>query len=411
MFDFMKATSIEILRKWEADSECFSKGALVKVHRGKAALKEVLEIDKENNCSLNLVMNGKNLMEFHGDEYFCPTCEKLVRTAYTMDKAEELNVSFLNEEFTFDQALEQMKPFLGILEDGYYCIWDTALYPTDGNNNLFCEYTNNKYLRGSCVVYTRDYYWGDNIPYFMIATQSKRNFDLERIDYYRKNGTGRAIAYYIDGNITALLDGHHKALAAAIEHRKCNALVISKCQFCMKNEDGKMKDYLYANGVYFSCEELGIEVKKNNNKETKNAISFNAISAKEMEDEYPFDIDTNGLVNYYPTAEEQVYISKFGTIGDELIDDYLNGKIVYDESKLCEFFEALSGLKHNRLFEILDYTWYVKHDLCGVELLGCIAEKMLKLPRTELVEKWLIQFVVEVEENHPEVARLVMSSL
>lgn len=52
---------------------------------------------------------------------------------------------------------------------------------------------------------------------------------MKRINYYRTKPDCRAIAYYMDGNITALIDGHHKAIAAAMEHKQCCALVISKC--------------------------------------------------------------------------------------------------------------------------------------------------------------------------------------
>ena len=151
------------------------------------------------------------------DEDFCPTCEKIVRSGYQLGKG-EFHIEKLNEgEVSFADAFYEIVPALGLLRDNYYVILDTELYPTDGNGHLFWHVPDsNQPMPGSCLYYRGDGEWGLLRPYFTIATQSIKNLNKCRVDYYREHAGCRVLAYYMDGYMTALIDGHHKAMAAAL---------------------------------------------------------------------------------------------------------------------------------------------------------------------------------------------------
>ncbi len=87
--------------------------------------------------------------------------------------------------------------------------------------------------------------------YFTVATQSVRKFSQGRIAYYRQNPGCRAVAFFEDGYMTALLDGHHKAMAAAIDHKMINALVIMPCYGISRYEgEGICKEYIHSGNMF-----------------------------------------------------------------------------------------------------------------------------------------------------------------
>lgn len=144
----------------------------------------------------------------------------------------EFHIEKLNEgEVSFADAFYEIVPALGLLRDNYYVILDTELYPTDGNGHLFWNVPDsNQPMPGSCLYYRGDGEWGLLRSYFTIATQSIKNLNKCRVDYYREHIGCRALAYYMDGYMTALIDGHHKVMAAALEHKKVKAEKISEVE-------------------------------------------------------------------------------------------------------------------------------------------------------------------------------------
>lgn len=176
-----KPTKIEVVTGWEKDDDTyFAPGALVAVKNGKGILREVM-LEPAPQSMMSLMLGDKPLFQL-----------------------------------------------LGLLNSGYYTVWDTSLYPTDGNGHLFWKVPNEMVpLPGTCEYYYGDCEYADPHPYFMVGTQPRENYNAERVAYYRGHPGARAIAYFMEGYMTALLDGHHKAFAAALEHEKVNALVIT----------------------------------------------------------------------------------------------------------------------------------------------------------------------------------------
>ena len=405
--------NMEIKRIWEKSEDYFADGALIYVHNGKGFLYSIGSVESENKTYFTLMFKDMPLFYLQGDEYFCPTCEKIVRSGYQLEQTNEFHVDAINKENTsFEEALCEIQPILGLLKDGYYCVWDTMICPTDGNGNLFWDYPNDEHAKhGSCVYYRGDSEWATCWPHYTIATQPRRKMSKERVEYYRKRPECRAIAYYMDGNLTALIDGHHKAMAAALEHREVKTLVISPCYHIYHTtESGEKKLYLAANDVTFLSDEC--EIKSYNYvREVLGPEQMNSVLSMMPTDidNYKFDINTKELASYYPIVEEYASIDAFGEISESIIDAFISGECVFDKD-ICTFIEAVAGLRHERLFEILDFVLYQKRYEQN-NIMMCALKQMVKLPRTEQIEEYLIQYLTEKEDEFPSIGKFILDYL
>lgn len=207
-------------------------GVIIRIQNGKAALRTEYRAYNDQGM-ISLSLNGVPLVKFHDDAYFCPTVEKLVSAGYglnTCDNGLFFQLSdALNAPFeSISVSMEILKPLLGLLQDGYYLIADMELFPTDGSDSFFWNITNKeKWNPATCPTHTiMSSYWGTPVPKYLLATQPPHLFNEERVQHYRSNTNSRAIAYYTEGYLCALLDGHHKATAAALEGKTVNSIVI-----------------------------------------------------------------------------------------------------------------------------------------------------------------------------------------
>ena len=193
--------------------------------------------DKEagNGGFLALVFDDVPLIRFHGDAYFCPTCEKLVSAGYGRDKCTDNSLraagDSLNGTFeSIEKCFDSLKLLLGLLPDGYYALSDEEVFPTDGNGNFFWSVNNTATLnRASCPVYENDngdFRWSVPDPKYLLPTQPPRLFNAERVAFYRGRDDARALAVSMEGYLCALLDGHHKATAAALDGRPIRTIMI-----------------------------------------------------------------------------------------------------------------------------------------------------------------------------------------
>lgn len=409
---FGSGSKVHIVKKLENTEKYFAPGILIFVENGAGDLYEAHVRENGNEC-YNLQLKGTPLFQLQGDEYFCPTCEKIVRTAYQLEQTEDFRLDKINtEEIGLEEIVSEITPLLKLLKSGFYCLWDTKLYPTDGNGNLFWDYpNNNNVLPGSCVFYFGDGEWGTRVPHFMIATQPKKLLNMDRVNYYRTKSKCKAIAYYMDGNITALLDGHHKAMAAAMDHRPCDSVVITKCFCgCRNNSKGQMQRYISTNDIYFSIDELPAKFNKDNylinnyEKVIESDFEFNVFS----KDSFPCDIDSKLLASYYPFVKEVVSADVIGPITDEYIDDYLNDKINLSAVDYSLLLDALTLNNKDRLFETINHTLY-HTDM--MDFIMPSLEKLFQMPKTEELEEYLISYMVEVEEEHPDAGRYIAQNL
>ena len=261
---FFSNTKIEIIKK-------VPDGIVIAVTGAKAALKceitgtEAQEID--TTLPMVMTLNGIPLMEMHPS--YCPTCCGLLATGYGLDNAkcnELTKISDkINSGFTaVEDLLETIKPLIGLFEDGVYLIRDTKTFPVDGDGHFFWAVPDE---RTYFNAYTDAYYITDLMQLcelkgvFLYPTQSRNRYDESRVKHYMDlfgSGTEkpRAIAYNAMGGMSALLDGHHKACAAARLHAPLDTIVITKGHLAGG------KDNIQINFGYYLDTEYDIAVDK-----------------------------------------------------------------------------------------------------------------------------------------------------
>lgn len=251
---FFQKPKIEILAAHPSDFALIHGNNLMFLLRdGKAHLKSVwytVKTDEppyEMNYSA-LELNGTPLL--HIQSSGCPTCESLLAAGYGMPEdcaemrqaAKNLSLPFT----TLEDALERLAPIFGLLLTGVYMLSVSDYYPTDGDGHFFWNAPN----AYTTVPATAELYDSVNYrclpsyPCFLYPTQPTAKHDASRVEYYRaKLRAGEriapALAYSVGGSMSALLDGHHRAAACALEGVKLPCLTISPANYSL-NAGGKI---------------------------------------------------------------------------------------------------------------------------------------------------------------------------
>ncbi len=133
---------------------------------------------------------------------------------------------------SLDISVERIAPLIGLMASGLYLVMDCELFPTLRGWNY----------RGSCLdkmcfgpeaKFTTSMCGDDyDAPLFFMPTQRASQLNPARIGEYMEMlrqedyRMPRAVALYLNGCATLLLDGHHKAAAAAALGRCVRTLVI-----------------------------------------------------------------------------------------------------------------------------------------------------------------------------------------
>lgn len=144
-----------------------------------------------------------------------------------MSVSGRINAGFKNME----QSVKDIAPLLGLFADGDYVVADYDLYPCTGNG---AHFWNGRYDGPDLLHMFYAFPNGSVIydsPLCLFPTQRVSGMDLDRVEYYKNrlsegNRYPRAVAYYLSGGMALLLDGHHKAAAAAWAGCPVRCLVI-----------------------------------------------------------------------------------------------------------------------------------------------------------------------------------------
>ena len=259
---FQKTKVIEYARPDVTGFEWCKEGLVFKVVNGLDKLKHVRGASNENYYyDQQLTLNDVPLVQGHFPA--CPTCYGMLATGYGIEKvkSDELDAvrESLNQNYLgIDSAFSALIPLLKLLSDGIYMLADVELAPTDGHKffyNVANEMTENSALCDQ--FYNSDFLAvTDGFPAFMYPTQSSSSINDERVDGYRnrlkQGGEIRGLAYYEKGFVCALLDGHHKAIAAAQLGKKLRCLTIIPLDSCLFEESKlpyrkrRVKTFLFA---------------------------------------------------------------------------------------------------------------------------------------------------------------------
>ena len=239
---FWDKTEVKIIKEIDtADNWWCSSAVLFSVKNGKNTIGEKSSpFNKDYEYYSHLQLKGKSLVQGQFPE--CPTCKGMLATGYGIENIEcpelETARTCMNSSFvSIMDSAEKIKPLLGLLRDGYYALADTICFPSDGEGHFFYEVPNElKYYEAACYGYycNWDYSCCDHFPMFLYPTQSASLINYERVEYYAQilkteDESPRALAYHLYGFMNALLDGHHKACAAASLGKCVRCLTIIPC--------------------------------------------------------------------------------------------------------------------------------------------------------------------------------------
>lgn len=207
-------------------------GALVLLANALGKIKRIVR-DESDHLSYGftswLTIEGRRLYSYHID---CPTCNQLLRAGHYpshqhseyLEKITKLDKARINSNSI--EWLQDLAPFLNLFEPNFYFISLNPYSPTDGNGRFFWDAFS--VMEHSRVLEQAALYNQVERPQFLLPTQAKSQFDRQRyenalacMDLYP------GIAYHIIGTVSALLDGHHRATAAAKRQTTFDCITIS----------------------------------------------------------------------------------------------------------------------------------------------------------------------------------------
>ncbi len=416
---FFKSSSPELItiktiEKYQPDWG--GSGVVFYIRNGKALLSNKYGY-LENDALATLVYGDTPLIKFHGDgPYFCPTCEKLVAAGYGLNMSDQQMISdmreILNHKFvSLEQSLENLKPLLGLLPTGYYALVDTELCPTNGNGEFFWKLNNTPtYNKASCPIYGGDGLWSAGFPYYILPTQPPSLYNPQQAEFYRKNDEYRAIAYHVDGYLCALLDGHHKAVAAALNKKKVKTLVIIPAGLAWEaNKNQNTKGGISINGITLYEDELLTPVlevmhswgeNKLKESETKTYLS---LKNKDFDNKYEWSQDILEAEEAFPDVSTVARIEWAGDISDERLNRILKSQEALEDKdglniSIALFYNKSPRFKEMAFYFCKNYSFAtVWHEI--YELLANIKD--------EDIEKFFIDYLVQDDKDHPEIKKII----
>ena len=188
---------------------------------------------------LCLTLRGAPLLSWLAAVY--ETSESWLCTGWGLDTAEcpELDTlrETLNGSFAqLEDAVPALSPLLELLPEGVYVLAESDAYPTDGCGQFFWnvpDWLESNQATGAIYLNDDDYdYQYERLPpVFLYPSQRRSRLDMERVDYYKERfqqdgSLPHGLAVYVTEGMSVLLDGHHKATAAALLGRTLPCLTI-----------------------------------------------------------------------------------------------------------------------------------------------------------------------------------------
>lgn len=402
------------IKRLEKDKNCWGgEGIVFYLKNGKGILKQKYGSNDTHGLSC-LVYDNSPLSRFHADEYFCPTCEKLISAGYGLDKTNDQTISKLRETLnqpfvSLEESLKNLEPLLGLLPTGYYALADLELFPTDGNDNFFWSVGNKPVInKASCPVYD-DGNWSEDRPKYILPTQPPRLFNRDTAEFYRSNDSYRAIAYYLDGYLCALLDGHHKAVAAAMEKRNLKTLVVLPTTGIFTSNNDKDKDGLIIAGETIYENELLSNLEK-----VRGHFTDNRMSEREMENYLSLNDESFGTYNwsqdilktskYFPSAFTVACMEWAGDLSDLRLDKIINNEEMCYNSTLHYIARVLFELKNPRFKEV---AFFIGKNESYVSIWNEVYSLIAKIKNDEDVENFFVDFLINDEGLRTDITKIV----
>lgn len=374
--------------------------------------------------SSEIRLNNTPLVQINAPS--CPTSNSLLATGYgienencdeLMEIQKEINTDFISLE----NSIKAMNSLLKLFEIGFYMIAEAECYPTDGNGNFFWNVPNkltDSPATGLAYLRDSDTYCVFNQPVYLYPTQTTDCYDEKRVKYYidkfnnTDNNEPRAIVYNFGGFINFIIDGHHKACAAALLGKPLKCLLIIKGEYS--------RNYGEDNQIYLKF--LNSEIKKKDI-----PIKYQPF-LKEKKKNWGSIIINEGTVNkrkwedkYINSAKKYPSLLEYATKVDDLI--YENIEISDELINYCLInFDKDSQIKARKIFrnlELLDVEKakdfairYAKASLkqkISNDLKLVIYNFLVNMKNNTEVEQIFIDYIVYNEDRDDPVLELINS--
>ncbi len=371
------------------------------VENGKGTFKHIItDLDDDYWYKNPLMLNGHPLVQ--ANTPFCSTCCAWLATGYGIENIScselgEVRNRINTDYVDINTSFELMKPLLGLLQDGFYILADIPHYPTNGDNIFFYDIPNEPTkINAACEsFYNHDFFdTVEGFPKYLYPTQSDDYLNDERVDYYMDvlrstSNPPRAIPYHQYGFISALIDGHHKATAAARLRMPINCLtIIPNTMFSTwKDMNGNERKQAWFSGICFSPEE--IEKYSYNKTDPYPNVSIKAYNLLKGKVSVPIKADT------YPTVEELTNIYAVQLENADITDEMLNEWMEpHDSEKICKLRYALVHFIYNnrpRAIELAKKIIAANHSALPVKE----AYRALLHDKSEQTEKMFVDYLID----------------
>ena len=367
-------------------------------------------------------LNGIPLVRINSP--YCPTSNSLLATGYGIENAncqelmeiqKEINADFISLE----NSIKAMEPLLKLFETGFYLIAEAECYPTDGNGNFFWnvpnEFTDSPatglaYLKDSDT----DTSYVFNQPVYLYPTQTTDCYNEERVEYYidKFNNEPRAIVYNFGGFINFIIDGHHKACAAALLGKPLKCLLIIKGEYSQNyGEDNQIfLNFLSSN---IRKEDIPIKYQPFLKEKEKNwgsmIINEGTVNKRQWEDKYINSAKKYpSLIEYATKVDDLIYENI--EISDELINYCLINFDIDSQVKARKIFRNLEFLDVEKAkdFAVRYAKASLKQEISN-KLKLVIYNFLVNMKNNTEVEQIFIDYIVYNEDRDDPVLKLANS--
>ncbi len=397
---------INIISKLNVDNKFWcNEAVLIEVVDGKCKLrnkyKKVVDGYYGERTLKSLYLNDIPLV--HLNVPFCPTCKSMIATGYAINNTDTSEIKEimdkLNSDYTnISDAIENIKPILGLLRSGLYVVADTLAYPTDGNGNFFWD-TKNHMNENSATgpVFTRDFELIEDVPMYIYPTQGTVCFNEEQVDFYTEKYKGletfpRAITYHNNQFLSSVIDGHHKATAMALRGKPVPCTTIIPTSYYSGGDDEK--------AIHFAAFEIDNTMMPEDlfTKYYDSTTVVESLLNQTSHDlvKHNWSEKYTNTSKFYPTVREIAEVIALdldlnSKIDDKQINDLINE--ASDEScKILQcYIEQLARTENPKLKEVAFKCRHVNYPL----LKKAIFDSLVKIKNDEEVEAFFIDYLEE----------------
>ncbi len=361
----------------------------------------------------HIMLNGIPIVQINSPG--CPTCNSLLATGYGIENAncQELNdvQAEINAPFvSLDASIEALTPLLALLKSGLYIIADAECYPTDGNGNFFWDTPNEPTenpATAAVLLTDADYTCISGQPIYLYPTQDTDCYTEGRVNHYielfkKTDNAPRTVVYCFGEFINFILDGHHKACAAAALKKPLDSiLIIPFSGYGYKPSKGELiPESLFFSSIKVPLNAVAKKYRPDLPKWIDSPRSFHiasgTISHRTWEARY------TESANCYPSVHEYSNIVAAGVpvnvpVSDELIAGCMANLNDGNQQKMLAVLLVLANQKDSRLKHIAM--------LCAQQAPSCRLKQqayriLAKIKADSEFEQLFVNYLVECEDKH-----------